>query len=439
MKTTNANRAVLFSIIGLCLVSIVYRFFPREVIAPKTTVRVDLWRQEALDPALQDENSVFQNLITQFEEEHPGIVIVPVYHNYQEVIKKLFEPDAKASVEDEKTDEKIIQRDLVFIDMDWLPNLLRSGMLEPLDGFPQDDPDVDMLYEMSKLDGKSFALPFFSNPSFFYYNIDILKAAGFDRPPKDRDELLRYSRVLKEKQIAGIGFALADENHSGMLHKNMLSDVYSWFWDSDIYFMEDDEAQFSARPVRETLSFLNTLSEENLISPESFSQTEQMKIDAFRGGKTAMMIAPFSALPEIMERVTFEWGISSVPAAASYIGNPLFASESFGMGIYAQSEHKDEAWKFLAFLAGAEQNEKLASMYHVIPKNQNAQSIFAIETPQIEKALALLNAGKEVNEFDTEPGVFIMEDIIRAELRKMMQGEQSPELTAEAIQAQLSE
>jgi multiple sugar transport system substrate-binding protein len=315
--------------------------------------------------------------------------------------------------------------------MDWLPNVTKSDILEPLAGFPKDNADVTMLYERSRIDGISYTIPLFSNPYIFFYNINVLKSAGFDRPPKTRDEFLSYSRALKEKQIAGIGLALAAENHSGMF-----SDLYSWFWNSDISFITDGEPQFSTRPVLETLRFLETASKENLISPDSFHKTEQEKIDDFCSGKTAMMITSLSNLSQIKNKVKFEWGTSSIPTAASFIGNPLFVTESFSMGIYAQSEHKEEAWKFLAFLAGAAQNAELASSFNAIPANQNAQPLSTETLPQEEKALELINAGKLLNEFDMQPGVFMAEKIIRTELQKMMSGAISPELCAEAIQKQ---
>lgn len=434
---TNANRAVFFSIIVLCLISLAYRFFPREIISPKTTVHLDLYEFQS---SYQEENDVLQTLIAQFEAENPDIVVVPLYHSYQDVMQKLFEPVMK----DEETDNKQIQSDLVMIDMDWLPNLLQTKMLEPLAAFPKTDSDVRMLYETSKIGGATQAIPLFSNPYLFFYNIDLLKAAGFDRPPKTRDELLRYGRILQEKQSAAIGLALSAENHSGMV-----SDIFSWFWTSGIAFTNDEhEPQFSAKPAIESLQFLDALHRGNLISPDIFNKTEAAKIDDFCGGKTAMMIASLSMLPEIQNRADFEWGLSSIPTAASYIGSPFFVTERSGMGIYSASEHKEEAWMFLAFLAGAKQNAALASAYYCLPENQNAQTFAAKDSPQIEKAFTLLNSGKEIHEFHTKPGIFTAEKIIREELQKMMSGGHLPDdlslgenlpgdfsqFTAEAIQ-----
>ncbi len=424
MKMTNANRAVLFSIIGLCVISIVYRLIPREIIQRKTILHVDL---------CFDETPALQTLIAQFEEQNPDIVVVPVHHSYQDLAKKLFEAPVNISeqlIDDAQTDDEHVQSDLVLLDMDWLPNLFKNHILEPLSGFPADNPDLTRLYEMSKLGGVSYAVPLFSSPYIFFYNIDVLQSTGFDRPPKTRDDFLRYCRALKEKQTAGIGLALSDDNHAGMQ-----SDVFSWFWNSGIAFIsEDNKPQFSARQARETFAFLDTLSKENLVSPGSFSKSEEMKIDEFCAGNTAMMIASFSALPEIAAHAAFEWGISTVPTAASYIGNPLFVTETFGMGMYAASGHKEEAWKFLSFLAGAEHIADLASSYYCIPENQNAVLSFAENPPQMEKALELFNTGKEINEFDVRPGVFVIQNIIRDELQKMMTGEISPERAAEAIQ-----
>lgn len=429
MKMTNVNRAVLLSIIGLCLISIIYRYIPKDSpssnIPLKTTLYLDLL---SMTP-WQNENPVLHTLISKYEEENPNIAVIPVVHSRQDLVKKLFDPPAA----DPDLNGKKTPGDLVMIDMDLLPDLQKTGILEPPAAFPKDDPEIKIFYETSRIDGNSPVIPLFSNPYIFFYNVDILKAAGFDRPPKDREELLQYSRVLKEKQIAGIGLALSAENHSGMF-----SDVYSWFWSSDISFINDNKPQFLSRQVLETLSFLNTLNKEQLISPGTFIKTESMKIDEFCSGKTAMMITSLSAFPEITGRAGFEWGITSIPTAVSYIGNPRFVSETFGIGIYAQSEQKEEAWKFLTFLAGAEHNADLASSYYCLPKNPNAQTLFAKESPQMEKALTLFTIGREINEFDVHPGVFSAEKNIRSALQKMMTGEFSPALAAEEIQTQMT-
>lgn len=416
MKLSNINRAVLFSIIGLSLISIVYRLVPRGISPQKTTLYLDLW---------YDDYSALETAIAAFEEQNPDIVVIPVVHSYHNLAKKLFEEPANdngQAFNDKKAD-------LVLFDMDWLPNFPRQTVLEPLTAFPKDNPDINMLYEISKKDGNPYAIPLFSHFYAFFYNIDILKDAGFDRPPKDRDEFLRYCRVLKEKQIAGIGFSLSPGNYLGMQ-----SDIYSWFWNSNIFFMQDDEPQFSTLPVRETLSFLDALSKEHLLSPESFTKTESEKIDEFCGGKTAMMTASLSAVSEIEKKAHFSWGISSVPAAASYIGNPLFVTETSGIGIYAGSGHKDEAWKFITFLSGAEQNAALASSYYCFPENPNASILFGQESPQLEKALELFHIGKAVNEFDLQPGLFTAEKVIRNGLQDMMSGAVSPESAAETMQ-----
>lgn len=419
MKLTNNNRVVLFSIIGLCLISIIYRFIPRSIVSSKVTLQLDLSQEET--PGLQ-------GLIAKFREQNPNIIIVPVSHSYKDLEKKFLENPSDT----QELDKKRAKSDLIMLDMDWVPNVIKNKGLAPLAGFPKDDPDLAMLYEASKINGESYAIPLFSDMYVFFYNIDILKTAGFDRPPKDRDEFIRYSQALKAKNIAGIGMALSGDNHSGMF-----SDIYSWFWDSGISFIKDNKPQFLSKPVTETISFLDTLNKEALISPDSFAKSEQAKISEFCSGKTAMMVASLAAVQEIRSRVTFNWGISSIPSAASYIGKPLFVTESYGIGIYESSEHKEEAWKFIAFLADAEANGELASAYYSIPRNQNAKALFIQESPQLEKAVTLFNAGEGVNEFDFHTGAFTVEGVVRDELQVMMTKGRSPELTARAIQDKL--
>lgn len=414
MKLTNANWFILFAIAGFCVISIAYSVIPKRVVSRKVTLQLDL---------PQHDNPVLGSLIARFGEENPDIVIVPVAHSYREFEELLMRETAG------KNAEKGMGSDLLIVDMDWIPDLMKRDILEPLEAFPVDDSGAAMMYEMGKVDHESCAIPLFVDIYVFFYNIDALKAAGFDRPPKSREEFLRYGKALKERNLYSIGMALSGGDHSGML-----GDIYGWFWSSGLSFVKDGKAQFQAKPFVETMSFLDSLNREALISPGSFTETNQAKTAEFCSGKTVMMIAPLRAVREINEKASFNWGLGSIPAADSYIGKPLFPAESFGIGIYKDSAHKEEAWKFITYLARAGINGELASGFCGIPKNQNAKAAFIHEAPQFEKAFAMLNSGEGVNEFDTQPGSFAVGNIVRGRIREMMLDGLKPEAAAKAMQ-----
>ncbi|MFR2214165.1 MAG: ABC transporter substrate-binding protein [Ruminococcus sp.] len=79
-----------------------------------------------------------------------------------------------------------------------------KGLLEPLDelgktaGIDFDD-IVKPALDITSVDGKEYGVPFRYDGSGIYYNIDMLKAAGYDAFPETWDEMVEMSKKLSER------------------------------------------------------------------------------------------------------------------------------------------------------------------------------------------------------------------------------------------------
>jgi ABC-type glycerol-3-phosphate transport system substrate-binding protein len=61
------------------------------------------------------------------------------------------------------------------------------------------------------IDGKLVGIPADQSPAFVYYNMDLLKAAGVDAPPKTWDEFFADGEKLKAKGVAALAMYTADD------------------------------------------------------------------------------------------------------------------------------------------------------------------------------------------------------------------------------------
>ena len=111
------------------------------------------------------------------------------------------------------------QFDAILSDVVWPVNFADPGWVLPLSHFTGDaalaDPALDMKdffpvwLASFTVDGKLYGLPFDSYAGLLYYNKSMLKAAGFDGPPKTWDELAQtYAPKLTDKAKGVYGYAL---------------------------------------------------------------------------------------------------------------------------------------------------------------------------------------------------------------------------------------
>src|SRR5260221_6933138 len=49
--------------------------------------------------------------------------------------------------------------------------------------------------------GKQYGLPWLLDTKYLFYNMDILKQAGFDKPPATWEELLTQAKAIKDKKL----------------------------------------------------------------------------------------------------------------------------------------------------------------------------------------------------------------------------------------------
>lgn len=111
------------------------------------------------------------------------------------------------------------QFDVILADVVWPVTFVDAHWVLPLDHFMHDqklaDPALDVkdffpVWRASfTVDGKLYGLPFDSYAGLLYYNKAMLKAAGFDAPPKTWDELKNtYAPKLTDKAKGTFGYAL---------------------------------------------------------------------------------------------------------------------------------------------------------------------------------------------------------------------------------------
>jgi len=342
-------------------------------------------------------------LAKEFEELHNGIRVTINYRSYEDLRRDLF-----ASAETSPPGVANFVGDVVALDPLWIPELLEMGSIEDT----------------------SFTL--FSFIDVLYYNVEILKNAGFSRPPKDRSEFIEYARTLAGRREILPGYVLAfalSENST----RGIYDDVFPWIWAAGVRLINGGSPVVNTRQVIESLAFLAALNSEGLIAPDAFRADNDRKLGHFISGEVAFMVAPTVYIKQVRERMGDEaFGITSVPGPDNYFGRPLLATAGWAFGVHSESQRKEEARLFAEFLAG--KDSAFSEQMDAVPGNGAPPA----RDPFYSKVWDIAISGETARDFADLPWTE-MEAVFREGLGALFAGRSTPTEAATAIQEKLRE
>ncbi len=137
------------------------------------------------------EEAVFrEKLLPLFESEYPDIEVNAVRKDYTEQLKT----NIVAAAADRK------QPDVMRLDMIWVPELARLGVLEALSGLEGfqavKERFIGSLIETNRYKDSYYGLPVNANTKAAIFNMRLLKEAGLQSPPQSFEELLEAHKRL---------------------------------------------------------------------------------------------------------------------------------------------------------------------------------------------------------------------------------------------------
>jgi len=275
-----------------------------------------------------------ETLIQDFERQNPGLRI------------KLL------NLPGDRIGEKSREPDILFFDESEFNALAAEDVLLPLGSFSGEESG-----------GQNTAVPLVSFMDLLFYNIDLLLAAGFDRPPKTREEFLAYAKTITADEngiLAGAaGFAMAlDPDNKQSLSR----EIFSWIWAGGGDFLSNGDFPpvINTKQMVNDFTFLGRLYREGVLSPEESSvpqdgdmpsMTEEQALDGFARGKIAMLIASTSAIPALREIMgDGAFGVTTIPGAGT-AGKYGVSLTGIFAGINKDCVFPDAAQAFLEFFA----------------------------------------------------------------------------------------
>jgi multiple sugar transport system substrate-binding protein len=226
-----------------------------------------------------------ETLLQEFNERYPNLKIASV----------------------NAADEKSGEPDILIFDEGECSGLITNGALASLKP-----------YTRTESGAEQSVMPLVYFMDLLFYNTELLKAAGFDRPPKTREEFISYASVVSGGNNAALagaaGTALGLNANDNLA---VSRDIFSWIWAAGGNFWPRADSSMPVinnRAIAGDLSFIGRLSRERILAPMSFEATGAQRLEEFSQGKIAMLIASTRYIPMLRKKMGDNaFGITAIP------------------------------------------------------------------------------------------------------------------------------
>lgn len=259
------------------------------------------------------EVGIIKRIISDFERENPDIKVnfIHIPQNYFQKIHLLFASSQAP--------------DIIFINNLYLP--VYASKLDDLSDFSERDKYYPESLKALSYEGKLLAIPRDVSTLVFYRNRDLISET-----PRNLDE---FMQVLKTAPKYGVSYE-RDVYYMFPYVMTMGEDIYNP--DKSLKFYKNLEGRYAPTPA------------------EVGSLTQaQMFLD----GKIGLYLSGRWMYPKISEKADFDWDVITFAGVV-----PLDAS---GWAVSADSKHKEQARKFINYLASEKSSEYFLETGLVVP------------------------------------------------------------------------
>lgn len=221
----------------------------------------------------------FNDIVQRYEASHPGVKVEWVDFPWDIIQTKLVTRIVAGT-----------PPALVNLNVPWADELARDGLLTPVDSLLEGHRQRYLPGALQDLTfhGKTYGFPLYSNVAVITYNKAIFKAAGLTRAPQSLDEQLAYARQIAQR-TGKAGLCPALSKIDGLMLQQGLPVI------------ADGRAAFNSpahvalvRKLAETYK-AGGLLKDALFAEDNFPAA----IDAYKGGRLGMLLAPPTAVKRI--------------------------------------------------------------------------------------------------------------------------------------------
>jgi len=325
----------------------------QETVKP-VTIKLGMWSSSPAEKKIVDDQ------IAKFKEKYPNIdvQIETIVGDYMQKLQTELASNTAP--------------DIFYLDSMPAPQLMSSGVLEPLDDYIKKyNVDVNdfepALLSAFQWEGKTYGLPKDFNTLALFYNKDMFKAAGINEPPKTWEELRDVAKKLTKDGVKGLVLSADLARFDAFINQNGGS-VY-----------QDGKVTLNLPQNAQALDFYVGLITKDKVADTPQNMGEGWNGDAFAAKKAAMAIEGGWMIPFLKEKAPdLNYGIVELPAGKQK--STMAFTVAYVMN--KNSQHKDEAFKLIEFLTGKEGQQFVVDSGLALPSRKSMQEGFKEKYPE---------------------------------------------------------
>lgn len=414
-----------FTRLGFLLVIALIASAGSTTLAQDETITVIFPRHEA------DLVGAFAARVAQFEAE-TGISVTLIQGGWDQIADRILPEIATGGS----------AYDVVEFDNGWVAQWCGAGWLTPLDDFMPEGFAEGMIPGLVDLfscpDEQLYGVVWNNDTRFFFYNQAMLEEAGIAAPPATWDELVAQTRTLQEAGVVEYGIApFWNQEWS------LINDFHFWVYtfggeivDEDGCFLWNTDPNTLA-----ALEFMVQMREEGIADPAGLTYNQAAAQNVFLNGGAAFMPQGISGLmayanDPAQSAVVDQVAVGLVPGAEPGTSATLTLPEAYAIPV--NSQHKEAAWRFIAYMTSRESNIFLAKEIGLLPiwvdlyTDEELTALYpfwADFAAQLETARGLSTL--------TWYGDFV--DVAQIEVHAALAGEKTPQEALDAMAEGLAE
>ncbi|MGH7872005.1 MAG: ABC transporter substrate-binding protein, partial [Candidatus Binatia bacterium] len=335
------------------------------------------WKPEAAE--------VWNQAVADFERANPGVKVV-----------REIAPQSSTQIHDllvQKFKNRDARLDVFFMDTVWPAEFASAGWALPLGRYfaaKEQEKFLPATVSANRYRGEIFGVPVFIDTGLLYYRKDLLEKYTI-APPQTWQQLVQAAKTIlaREQDRQLVGFSGQFKQYEGLVC-NMMEYILSnggALWDEKRMTgtLDQPAALEAVRFVRDHI--IGEISGRGVLAyeePESLALFTQGRAIFHRNWPYAWAIANDPAGSKIAGRV----GMSPLPGFA--VGTGAAALGGWQLGVSRYSRNPDLAWRFVAFMTGADVQKRIALATGRAPTRAALydDNEIAAKIPQLQSLLA---------------------------------------------------
>lgn len=264
------------------------------------------------------------------------------------------------------------------------------GLLQPLNelGAAAGVDFADLLpsaVAIASIDDTVYGIPFRHDGSGIYYNVDLLKAAGYDSFPVTWEEMVEMSKKLTKDGVYAFAWPLGNQANAVT---RLVQQVYTY--GGDILAEDGVTCILNSEAGKKALTNIVSSIQEGYASPSSAEIDNTKMRDMFGSGNLAFnFTGPFDAATLIAEYPELNFATAVIPGVEG-MGCTTANGWTLIMAKNCPDENKEAAAKLLAYLSTPKNQARLTdsfpASYTALEYEQFATDVLKPFTKQLDNS-----------------------------------------------------